>query len=88
MDEDLWVCRKAGSVWNDGSSFQPLILPFGFPIQVEQAHPTCERIRMDCHFPLAHLPIWGNEKTVSFEPYFHTIVEPAQRTEWSIAYHF
>jgi hypothetical protein len=42
---------------------------------------------MDCHFPLAHLPIWGNERTVSFEPYFHTVVEPAQRTEWSIVYH-
>lgn len=88
LDSDGWIRRKPGSNWRDGSSFLPLLLPFGFPITIEQAHPLLGSVRMDCDFPLAHLPIWGNEATVSCEPYFHTVVEPAAFAAWSITYHF
>jgi hypothetical protein len=88
LDPDNWVRRRAGSNWRDGSSFLPLILPFGYPVTIEQGHPLLGSVRIECDFPLAHLPIWGNEKTVSCEPYFHTVVEPAAMAGWSIAYHF
>lgn len=88
LDNEGWVRRKPGANWRDGSSFLPLIMPFGFPITIEQAHPIVGAVRIECDFPLAHCPIWGNERTVSCEPYFHTVVEPAATAAWLIAYHF
>jgi len=73
--------------WNAGC-FQLLNLPFGAPVEVRQKHPSLGEVKVECKFPVAWMPIWANENTVSFEPYYHTVVHPGGQTEWTIRYGF
>jgi hypothetical protein len=82
-----FVERKASHDWKKGC-YQLLSLPFGFPVDVYQRHPLLGEIKVECRFPLAWLPIWGNERTISFEPYHHTVVTPGGMAEWSMRYNF
>jgi hypothetical protein len=34
------------------------------------------------------LPIWGNDRTFSFEPYFEKELAPGEGAEWNIEYRF
>ncbi len=87
QDEDGWISRRPEASAADGG-FMPLVLPFGYPLTIEQKHPKLGQVRMVGDFALAWLPIWGNANTASCEPYFHTVVEPAGRSAWTLAYHF
>ena len=87
MDTEGFVKRKSGYDWSKGF-FQPLQLSFGFPVRVEQQHPKLGTVNVSCDFPLAWLPIWGNVRTFSFEPYYHTNLEQGMKTAWSIRYKF
>lgn len=73
--------------WSKGC-FQLLALPFGYPITITQNHPLLSQVLIECNFALAWMPIWANDRTFSFEPYFHTVLAPNQNVEWSIAYGF
>ena len=73
--------------WKAGC-YQLLNLPFGYPIDIHQKHPALGEIKVECRFPLAWMPIWANERTVSIEAYHHTILPGGAQTEWSIRYGF
>ena len=83
FDADNFLRRRTGYDWSKGF-FQPLQFSFGHPLVVEQLHPKIGTVKVSCDFPLAWLPVWGNARTFSFEPYYHTVVEPGARTAWSI----
>jgi len=87
IDSDGWIQRNLTANWVKGF-FQPLTCAFGYPITLENTHPQLGSIFIECDFPVAHLPIWANDRTFSFEPYFHTILYPKQSCEWSIRYSF
>jgi hypothetical protein len=87
MDEEGFIHRIPEYDWNKGF-FQPLQSSFGYPLHVEQKHPKLATIGIDCDFPLAWLPIWGNACTFSFEPYFHTVLQSGTKTSWAIRYRF
>jgi hypothetical protein len=73
--------------WKSGG-FQLLNLPFGFPMTFQQKHPWLGEIEVDCRFPVAWLPVWSNDRTISLEPYHHTLLKSSAQTEWSIRYAF
>jgi hypothetical protein len=45
-------------------------------------------VRVECDFPLARLPVWGNARTTSFEPYFAMELPPGGAAVWAIRYGF
>jgi hypothetical protein len=85
--QDGSLRRDPGFPWEQGF-YQPLELAFGHPLQVEQFHPVLGTIRIECDFPLAWLPIWGNARTFSFEPYHEVTLEPGKPVSWSMRYIF
>jgi hypothetical protein len=73
--------------WKAGC-YQLLNLPFGYPMDIHQKHPALGEVKIECKFPVAWMPLWANENTISFEPYYQTVVHPGNQTEWSIRYGF
>jgi hypothetical protein len=84
---DGFIQRRAGCNWSQGF-YQPLQLCFGYPVQVEQKLPKAGSVDVFCDFPLAWMPIWGNARAFSFEPCFHTVLEPGASASWAIRYRF
>jgi hypothetical protein len=79
--------RVPGFPWEQGF-FQPLEMAFGHPLDVEVFHPIVGTVRVTCDFPLAWLPVWGNARTFSFEPYHEVTLEPGKSASWSMRYIF
>ncbi len=73
--------------WKSGG-FQLLNLPFGFPMSFHQRHPLLGEMAVACQFPVAWLPVWANDRTISLEPYYQTLLQVGAQTEWSIEYAF
>lgn len=86
-DAEGRITRKAGFDWKAGC-YQLLLLPFGYPLDVYQSHPALGEVKVECRFAVAWMPIWGNDHTLSCEPYFHSVLPPGMATEWSIRYGF
>ncbi|HEY6563948.1 MAG TPA: hypothetical protein VIY86_05595, partial [Pirellulaceae bacterium] len=82
-----WIERKASHDWKKGC-YQLVQIPFGYPLTAHQRHPLLGEVKIECDFPLAFLPIWANENTVSFEPYLQTQVMPGTGYSWAMRYHF
>jgi hypothetical protein len=73
--------------WKAGC-YQLLNLPFGAPLEIRQKHPALGEVKIECRFPVAWMPLWANQNTLSFEPYYHTVLHPGNQTQWSIQYGF
>jgi len=58
------------------------------PLSILQRHPDLGLVAATCSFVPALLPIWGNTRTFSFEPYFEQTVSAGQTVEWWIDYEF
>ena len=86
LAEDGAILRAAGYDWSRGH-YLPLS-GHGQPLNVEQFHPATGTVRVQCRFPLAKLPLWGNARTFSFEPYHETVVEPGTHVSWEMEYGF
>ncbi len=81
------LIRIENFVWKKGC-FQLLNLPFGSPMEFYPKHPLLGNIQVKCLFPLAWMPVWSNDLTLSLEPYHHTVVLANAISEWSIHYQF
>jgi hypothetical protein len=87
LDEEGFVTMNRNFKW--GNHFRPLEMEWGRPLEAIQRHPFLEKgIRVSCEFPVALMPIWANQHTVSFEPYFEASVQSRHSEQWSIAYGF
>jgi hypothetical protein len=84
---DGFIRRAAEYPWEKGF-FQPLEAEWGKPLKVEVKHPLVGIVRVECNFPLVRLPVWGNARTTSFEPYCATELKPRERAEWTMRYGF
>lgn len=86
-DSRGWIRRKAAHDWRKGC-YQLVQAPFGYPLEARVRHPLLGEVKVECDFPLAFLPIWANENTMSFEPYLQTQVLPGASYSWAMRYHF
>jgi hypothetical protein len=72
-----------------GGSFKQLSGVEGHALSAQAYHPLGGSIGCAGSFPLQSMPIWANEKTVSFEPYFTPTIESgAGVTQWEISFDF
>jgi hypothetical protein len=82
-----FIRRSPEYPWEKGF-FQPLDAAWGKPLKAEVKHPLVGVVRVECDFPLARLPVWGNARTTSFEPYFAMELPPGGAAVWAIRYGF
>ena len=81
------VERKTSHAWASGCYVVPRTA-LGGELRVTQAHPALGSVLVTCHFPLAWLALWGNERTVSFEPFHATVVTTGAVSTWAMEYRF
>ena len=81
------VERRKEHAWANGCYVVPRTA-LGGELGVTQAHPALGSVRVKCRFPLAWLALWGNERTVSFEPFHATVLTPGAESAWAIEYSF
>jgi hypothetical protein len=60
----------------------------GAELEVTQKHPALGDVHVKCRFPLARLALWGNDRTVSFEPFHVTGLAPGAESAWAVEYRF
>lgn len=58
------------------------------PLTILQRHDQLGLIGASCSYVPSYFPIWGNQHTFSWEPFFQTIVAPGNTVSWWIDYHF
>jgi hypothetical protein len=80
--------RMKNFPWKGVDHFQIVGQPGDRPIQVVQRHPVTGLVVAACDYPASRLPVWGNENTFSFEPYYERVVQPKEQARWSITYDF
>ena len=81
------VERRLQHRWTAGCYVVPKT-SLGGELAVTQRHPALGDVRVRCRFPLAWLALWGNDRTVSFEPFHATVVAPGATSAWAIDYRF
>lgn len=85
---DGFVARKAGYDWPHGWFQQLDYAKSGADMEVTQIHDAVGEVKVTTDFLPSFLPIWGNDKTFSFEPYFTRDLARGEGTAWSITYQF
>ncbi len=89
MNEDGFIRRKPYFNWERGGCYQALeFTPSTIGLTVVQKHDIVGEVTAVTDYEPSFLPIWGNQKTFSFEPYLERVVEPQSSTVWQISYQF
>lgn len=81
------IVPKPEHAWELGQ-YLPIRTTLGYELSVQQAHPALGALNIECRFPLGWLSLWGNHRTLSLEPFFHTVVPVGSSVVWSIVYRF
>jgi hypothetical protein len=82
-----FVERRAEHAWARGCYVVPRTA-LGGELEVTARHPLVGDVRARCRFPLAWLALWGNDRTVSFEPFHATVLAQGSESHWAIEYEF
>jgi hypothetical protein len=81
------VERRPEYDWTRGCYVVPR-MALGGELAVLLEHPALGEVSMRCRFPLAWIALWGNDRTVSLEPFHATVLEPGGSSTWSVEYRF
>ena len=88
INDEGFVTRKANHDWRKGW-FQPVDYhKQRDAMTAVEKHPLVGEVTVTTDFMPAFLPIWGNERTFSFEPYFERELASGQSAAWKIEYRF
>jgi hypothetical protein len=87
LNDRGYVERKPAHAWESAAYVVPRTA-LGGELEVVQKHPLLGEVRASCRFPLAWLALWGNDRTVSFEPFHATVLGPDAESAWAIEYRF
>lgn len=74
--------------WTKQGYYLPLDHEARSNLVVLQRHPVVGLVTGTCSYAPASFPIWGNERTFSWEPYLEHTVGAGQTLEWQIDYSF
>ena len=85
IDSAGYLCRETedpqmGFLHHEARSDAPLMLV--------QPHPIVGMVAARCSYTPTFFPVWGNENTFSWEPYFERTVQMGQEERWHIDYEF
>lgn len=58
------------------------------PLTITQRHPDLGMVSASCSYVPTFFPIWGNQHTFSWEPFFERLIAPQQALSWWIDYDF
>jgi hypothetical protein len=86
LAESGFISRK-GWPWQDGR-YQALDHAAHTNVVVLQKHPTLGLVAATCSYIPSLFPIWGNQHTFSWEPFFERTLAAGQETTWWIDYDF
>lgn len=86
FDADGFICRKPDFDWSRGGHYQPLEILSPAPLEVIEKHPRTGQTVTTIDFVPGFLPIWGNSRTFSFEPYYLGELRDGEQAEWTIRY--
>jgi hypothetical protein len=81
------IVPKRSHAWRLGQ-YLPIRATLGYELTAKQAHAALGQLELECRFPLGFLALWGNDRTLSLEPFFHTVLEAGDSAVWSIVYRF
>lgn len=88
VNAEGFVARQPEHDWSTGW-YQPVdYVQDGAPLTVIQKHDRVGQVTAVTDFAPCFLPIWGNDRTFSFEPYFEREFAPGQSATWGIQYTF
>ncbi len=88
LNAEGYVTRKVDHDWSRGW-FQPLEYErAGNSLIAIQKHPKVGQVTVVTDYLPTFLPIWGNDHTFSFEPYYERELAPGERAAWRIEYRF
>lgn len=88
FNDDKFVVRKADHNWKRGW-YQVMEYDKNGPaFTAVQKHPKVGKVTVVTDFTPTFLPIWGNDRTFSFEPYFERQLATGECAAWSIEYRF
>jgi hypothetical protein len=82
-----WVARRPEHAWARGCYVVPESA-LGGELEVMVRHPLLAGVGVRCRFRLAWLALWGNHRTVSFEPFHATTLAPGDESDWAVEYSF
>jgi hypothetical protein len=88
LDESGVVQRKGEHDWHAGWYQALEYAKTGEALEVVERHDLTGQVGVTTDFMPSFLPIWGNDKTFSFEPYFTREFARGEGAAWSIAYSF
>ncbi|MBE0696416.1 MAG: hypothetical protein IH586_05785 [Anaerolineaceae bacterium] len=88
LDDAGFVNRKAEHDWGRGWYQSLDYAKEDAGLKVLQKHDLVGQVTAATDFMPSFLPIWGNDKTFSFEPYFTRDFAQGESAAWSIAYTF
>ena len=81
-----FICRKSWP-WG-GGHYQPLEQDGIGSLIILQRHPKLGQVSATCNYAPTFFPIWGNQNTFSWEPFYERTVAPGQGSSWRIDYDF
>lgn len=86
LAENGFICRKT---WPDQRGFyQALDQQAHGPLTITQRHPKLGLVSASCSYVPTFFPVWGNQNTFSWEPFFERLIAPQQTLSWRIDYDF
>lgn len=86
LSKSGFICRR-GSVPAEGE-YAALSHQSGRGLTVIQRHPLLGLVAADMDFSPTLLPIWGNDRTFSWEPHHDRSLAAGESASWSVSYHF
>ena len=84
-----WIARKNWP-WDRAGHYLPL-QHMGFahaPYTIQQRHPKLGIVTGTCSYTPTFFPIWGNDNTFSWEPFYERMIAPGTTERWWIDYDF
>jgi hypothetical protein len=86
LADNGFIWRK-GWPWQEGH-YQALDHEARTNLVILQKHPALGLVAATCSYVPSFFPIWGNQHTFSWEPFFERTLAAGQETSWWIDYDF
>jgi hypothetical protein len=88
LNPEGFVTRKTEHNWKRGW-YQPVEYQMiGSALTTVEKHPKTGQVTVVADYLPTFLPIWGNDRTFSFEPYFEKELAAGEGAAWSLEYRF